>query len=126
MSVQSSSISFPSSSGEPSVFERLRLWRECPLCGSDYATQAVAVLEEQESTELVHLTCPNCSNALLAMVVVSPLGMSSVAAVTDLTAADVKRLRRAAPISADDVLGFYECLRQAKELEKTLAHIVAG
>lgn len=119
-----SSTSPQSLPSELPVSERLRIWRECPLCGSDYAASAVAVLEEQASTQLVHLTCPDCANALLAMVMVSPLGMSSVAVVTDLTAADVKRLRCAAPISADDVLGFYQCLQETEELTQTLAYVL--
>ena len=100
-----------------SDFGYLRVMRECPVCNTAYRAEQVAVLEADGHNHLVHLTCGACQNALLAMVVVSPLGMSSIGVMTDLTAADADRFRLEPPVSEEDVLSFHQVLQQTHRLE---------
>ena len=86
--------------------------KECPLCGAVYKASAVATIEEHESGHLVHVTCSKCQNAILAMVMITPIGMNSVGMVTDLSAADVVRFRRRAPITEDELLNFHLFLKR--------------
>ncbi len=106
----------PAKSSE-SIFDKLRLMQECPLCGHGYEEDKVNLLEERADSHLVHITCGRCQNAILAMIVLSPIGISSVGMVTDLTARDVVRLRSKLPISEDDLLGFHELLHRPYQLE---------
>lgn len=51
-----------------------------------------------------HLTCKQCNHAVLAVILESSHGVSSVGLVTDLEAQDAVRVHDADPISADDVV----------------------
>jgi|SRR3989338_811325 len=101
-------------------FGYLRVMRECPVCNTAYRAEQVSVLDAADHNHLVHLTCNACHNALLALVTVSPLGMSSIGVMTDLTAADADRCQRQPPVSEDDVLSFHQVLKEAHQLEQLL------
>jgi hypothetical protein len=88
--------------------EGLKLMRSCPLCKHEFGEESVRVLEQREESHLVHVTCPKCLSAVLAVILVSPLGMSSVGVFTDLDAADVMKIRHKRIFSEDDVLDFYK------------------
>jgi hypothetical protein len=82
----------------------------CPLCQAAYGDDAVQFLGDlgsrpgRGSSRMFHLTCAKCSHALLAVVVESPHGVSSIGLVTDLEASDAARVYALAPVSADDVV----------------------
>lgn len=100
-----------------SRFGYLRVVRECPVCSTAYRADQVAVLHAAGHNHLVHLTCGACHNALLAMVVVSALGMSSIGVMTDLSAADAVRFGRRLPVSEADLLSFHQVLQNTQGLE---------
>lgn len=99
-------------STQNSLFDQIRLMKGCPLCKKDYTREALEIVEEGIGTHLVHLTCTYCSNAMLALIVVSKLGMSSVGMLTDLNAPDARRLHHKAAIGEDMILGFHDYLTQ--------------
>ena len=80
----------------------------CPLCNAQFKPQGAEILDESQQGILFHLTCPECQSSLLAVVAASKLGLSSFGMVTDLTASDVRRLRKSSVISHDDILQAYE------------------
>lgn len=98
----------------------MKLIRECPLCSEHYDTEKVEIIQEHIGAHLVHLTCQRCSSAMLALVMVSSLGMGTVGVVTDLTSEDVIRLQEIEPVTSDDVLTFYEFLAEASHFESAL------
>lgn len=101
---------------ENSLFDQLKLMKNCPQCKAEYTKEGIEVVEEKSSTHLVHLTCPSCFNALLAVVVVSKLGMSSVGMFTDLNAVDVRRLYGKNAITEEQILDFHDFLfKNSKE-----------
>lgn len=86
--------------------------KECPLCTAAYGVEDVRVILEENTTQLVHVTCDQCHQALLAYIVESRAGMSSIGMLTDLTLLDVLRMREKEPISEDELLDFHELLAQ--------------
>jgi uncharacterized protein (UPF0212 family) len=86
----------------------VQLSSRCPLCDASFKPQSAEILDESQQGILFHLTCPQCRSSLLAVVAASKLGLSSFGMVTDLTAEDVKRLRKANAISQEDVLKAYQ------------------
>ena len=94
--------------------DELRLIRHCPLCNRGYEEAAVTVIANAKGVELMHLLCLGCRSALLALFVHTPIGMSSLATMTDLSAVDAQRLSRQAALSDDDVLLFHELLTKEK------------
>lgn len=93
------------------------LLAHCPLCHAAYADGAVQLLGEMAPTltvrgksRLFHLTCHTCAHAVLAVILESAQGVSSIGLVTDLEAQDAVRVHAAAPISADDMLKAHQVL----------------
>ncbi len=94
-----------------SLFDRfeqsVNYLRECPVCKSAYGKDQIDDIVDQENVHLVHITCPTCQNMLMAVLAASPMGVSSIGMLTDLTADDVIRVHDISPISEDDVLDFH-------------------
>lgn len=103
------------------IDDGLKLMHQCPLCRQDYAKDGIALLEEKEGVSLVHLECAGCMSSVLAIVMVSQLGMSSVGVITDLSAEDARRFREREIFTQDDVLDFYGCMQKKGVLEQALA-----
>lgn len=96
------------------IQEQIRLLQQCPVCKGQYDAKQARILEDRGEAHLVHITCPHCQNAILAVIVSSPIGMSSVGMMTDLNEADVKRLRRRGALTEDEVLNFHSFLVDKK------------
>ncbi len=75
------------------------------------SADAVIELASRDTVHLIHITCADCKNAVMAVVTVSALGMSSVGLYTDLSAADAAVFANAEPITDDDVLAWHEALK---------------
>lgn len=93
------------------IQEQLRIMQQCPVCKGKFAPPAAKVLEKRGEAHLIHITCPHCHNALLAMIVVSQLGMSSVGMVTDLNVFDAQKLQGKQALSEDELLDFHVLLK---------------
>lgn len=68
------------------------------------------VLDENGETHLLHVKCKSCRNAILALVLVTKAGVSSVGLVTDLSFDDVVKFRAQNKVSVDDVLAVHQGL----------------
>ena len=99
----------------------------CPLCQTAYGQNAVHLVGEPSllpgrgQGRMFHMTCGSCHHAVLAMVLESSHGISSIGLVTDLEAQDAVRVHDAKPISADDVVRAHVVLGSgSKELCRQL------
>lgn len=93
---------------------QMQLSSRCPLCNASFKATDAEILDESRQGMLFHLTCPDCHASLLAVVAASKLGLSSFGMVTDLTAADTRRLRKGTAITHQDVLQAYQELSNFK------------
>lgn len=62
------------------------------------------VLGTQASTHFVHVRCRKCAHSVLALVLVNPVGASSIGILTDLSYEDVMRFKRQRVVTIDDVI----------------------
>ena len=110
-------------SAQPSQFydEGIKLISYCPLCESSYNPRQARVLGEKEDSHLLHIQCGNCSNAIIALVLISAVGVSSVGLVTDLDHEEVNRFKGAPAVSTDDVIEVHDILQNEEELFRRLA-----
>lgn len=99
------------SDSDDALKEGLKLLKQCPICKLGYEQSDMKVIDESDEAFYVHVRCQKCENAVVAVMVISPLGMSSVGVLTDLTDEDCARCYAYEPISQDDVLDFHEWLR---------------
>lgn len=100
----------------PRLFEGgVKLISYCPLCESSYNPREAHVLGEKEDSYLLHITCGNCRNAVIALVLISSVGISSVGLVTDMTFAEYRKFREAAPVTMDDVIDIHNELKTQEQ-----------
>lgn len=91
--------------------ETTRFLSVCPLCEATFNPMEARVLGEENESHLLHIQCRKCLNALLALVFISPMGMSSVGLVTDLSFDDALKFKEDAGVTADDVLDTHTLLQ---------------
>ena len=96
----------------------LRIISYCPLCESEFNAMEARVLGENGETSLVHVRCKSCSNAMLALVLLTKAGVSSVGLVTDLTYDDVVKFKEDGKVSIDDVLRVHASLASGEMLRE--------
>jgi len=108
---------------QPSQFydEGIKLISYCPLCESSYNPQQTRVLGEKDDSHLLHIQCGNCSNAIIALVLISAVGVSSVGLATDLAYHEVNLFKEAPVVSTDDVIEVHHALQDETELFRRLA-----
>jgi len=106
----------------PSVdyFEGLKLIATCPLCEAAYNPLTARVIEERDDIRVVHVTCGKCLSAVVALIMTTPMGISSVALMTDCTPEDVERVRGGESVTLDDALELHEILKQPAHFVKQL------
>ncbi len=109
-------MAVPSNQSSPFFDEGVKLISYCPLCESSYNPQEAKVLGEKEDSHLLHIQCGNCSNAIIALVLISSVGVSSVGMVTDLGFGEVNRFKDATPISTDEVIETHHLLNNEAAL----------
>lgn len=104
----------------PFFDEGIKLISYCPLCESSYNPSSAQVLGEKDDSHLLHIRCGQCSNAIIALVLISTAGISSVGLVTDLGFDEVNRFKGAAPVSTDDVIEMHHLLQNEEHLFASL------
>lgn len=103
---------FPKEQSADSWRAALQFINRCPVCSQPYASEAVRLFAKKNQASLVHLSCQSCQSFFVAMIVVLGQGLSSVGMVTDLSFTDLKRLQRATPITADELIDGYQLLER--------------
>ncbi len=77
-------------------------------------------MEETADNHLVHLCCRQCHAAILALVTVTPLGLSSIGMITDLSVADARKFKESESITFDEVIDFNLNLKNHSLFYQTL------
>ncbi len=106
----------PSNQSAAIFDEGVKLISYCPMCETSYHPEAAHVIGEKDDSHLLHIQCGKCSNAILALVLISPVGVSSVGLVTDLNHNEVNSFKRAPAISTDDVIDTHNLLSDDNDL----------
>ena len=88
----------------------------CPVCNTRHNPVEAKILADKADAHLIHIQCRNCQTAVLAVVSVSNLGISSVGLVTDLSFADAVKFKDKLSVNCDDVIAVHKTLTQDKVL----------
>jgi hypothetical protein len=107
-------------SNETPISRALTLLRQCPICNTAYVAEMFRTIDENDGANLLHCTCSHCHQSVMALVMSSPTGVSSVGMVTDLTAEDVSRISRKSSISEDELLSFHSLLTRQHVFEQSV------
>jgi hypothetical protein len=98
--------------------ESLKVVSQCPLCKSRQNDMEARVLGQDGEARLLYLNCHKCGNSLLALVLVSHSGVSSIGMVTDLSYDDVRRFHQVDQVCTDDVLQIHQEMNQTEFLQR--------
>lgn len=105
----------------PSFFEEMtKIIGLCPLCQTKTNAMEANILEEAGESHLLHLRCRHCQAAVLALVTVTPAGLSSVGMITDLTVLDAQKFKEAEALSADEMIDLNLLLKDKVSFFQTL------
>ena len=96
----------------------LKVIRQCPVCKHSLTANSMSIIESEEGTHLLHILCPKCISAMLAVVATNQFGMSAIAMSTDLSVNDVEKVYKGRSISENELLNFHSLLAKPGILEK--------
>lgn len=92
----------------------------CSVCKAGYGFGKGEVIEKKDNFLSVYLRCPKCESALVASILFGTIGGVVITAMlTDLKMEDIKKLKKASPISADDVI---EIHKELEEINKSYGY----
>ncbi|MBU1164954.1 hypothetical protein KKA15_05360 [Patescibacteria group bacterium] len=101
----------------PNFFdESIKIISFCPVCNAKYNPVEAKVLEEKEEAHLLHITCKKCQSNVVALILTSNLGISSMGIVTDLNSEDVLKFKSSKAVDADDVINIYKILQTKSKI----------
>jgi hypothetical protein len=102
--------------------ENLKIITTCPVCATRYNPIEARVLADKGDGHLLYIKCSQCHAAVLAVVMASQVGVSSIGLVTDLSSEDIVKFLPAQPISSDDVISLYQSLVKHKVVSDQRLH----
>ncbi len=86
----------------------------CDKCGASYHLDDVQVIQEKNSSTIIHFSCQNCKSNNIANLV-SPMGFSTRIPINcDLSVKEFPKFASQDPISLDDVLEVHLCFEDSK------------
>lgn len=106
--------------------EGIRLITSCPLCSTHYNFLEAKVLEARGDSHLLYLQCAKCFAAIVVLILMGELGMSSIGLVTDLTSDDVLRFKASESLTSDDILSLHNTLRRPTFLPSLEEELLLG
>lgn len=92
-------------------FLETQLISYCPLCHHSFSPHEAAVIGQGSDTHLLYIHCRHCASALVVLMLVNELGISSVGVVTDCTEADIIRCKDGQLVTTDDCLAVHAWLQ---------------
>jgi transcription elongation factor Elf1 len=88
----------------------------CPLCNRHYNLLSAKIIAQKDEAHLIYLQCKNCGASIMALIITSSLGISSVGLVTDLTSEDIIRFKKIEEtIQADELINFHRALEENQQ-----------
>lgn len=100
--------------------DTLSFIQECPVCECHFDMDGVQVLQQRDNASLVHITCHECKSSVLAVVLMTEVGTSSLGILTDLEPEDVSRQISTEPITHDKVLDLHLSLQEENKFETAI------
>lgn len=108
----------PPSFGADHADDGLKLVSFCPVCHERYNPLEAKVIDENQGAHLLHVRCRHCQSTILALILASNLGISSIGLVTDLDSQEIGKFKNSDPVGGDDVLDVYQSLEKAERFDQ--------
>jgi hypothetical protein len=96
----------------PAFGHGVKIVSYCPLCETQYNVKHAKIIEERDDAQLLHITCSKCQSSVLALILMNPMGISSMGLISDLTSSEVGKFRKEKIIETDEVIDFHRRLEK--------------
>ncbi len=87
----------------------------CPVCNISFSPATAAVIDESNSSWLLHTTCSQCASSIVQLMLIGDIGISSFGLLTDLTKEEIDKFKTDDYINEDGLIELYKLLYQGKE-----------
>ena len=88
----------------------------CDKCGSPYSPSDLVILQESNSSSIIHFSCSDCKSKHIATFI-KPMGISNRMPInTDLSEKEIAKFASMKTTSPDEILDIYSYLRKNKEV----------
>lgn len=99
--------------------EEITFLGNCPVCASSYKKEQTSVVEKRDGVLTIHVDCPKCASSALLTVYSGVKGLvTTVGAPTDLTKADLERVKRSRRLTGNDVLELHTFFERKETNDK--------
>ncbi|MFB6225991.1 MAG: hypothetical protein ABEJ02_01425 [Candidatus Paceibacteria bacterium] len=106
--------------GEEKAEQALSFIQECPVCDLDFEIDGARILRQKGNVSLVHITCQECLSSVLAVVLMTDIGASSLGILTDLEPEDVLKQEHAPNLNHDHILELHQLLEDKNKFESAI------
>lgn len=89
----------------------LQIITKCPMCNGSYKKEDIKVINKNDGTISIYLSCSHCKSSVVMLLIVGPTGVASISIPTDITEEDFEKIRKNDVVSYDDVLEMYKFLK---------------
>jgi len=89
----------------------LQISTKCPMCSASYKQDDIKVINKDDGSLSIHLSCSHCKSSVVMLLMAGPMGVTTISIPTDITEEDFEKMRTDRAISCDDVLEMYKFLK---------------
>lgn len=102
--------------------ETLKLVKRCPVCDREHGLERVRIVFTEQYASVLHITCPHCAHAILAVVGNLRGGIGLLGTVTDLNSDDIETWQERIPMNEDTLLNAVKMLsKRSRALVEALS-----
>ncbi len=89
----------------------LQIMTKCPMCSASYNKKDIKVMNKNDGSLSIYLSCSHCKSAVVMLLLAGPMGVTSISIPTDITEEDFDKIDNRHAINCDDVLEMYKFLK---------------
>lgn len=94
--------------------EEIKLIAYCPICEADLNPIKGKLVENKGDLNLVHMQCPKCKGYILALILKTANGLTSLGLITDLNFHDINKFKDQGSLTDEQVLTIVENFNKRK------------
>jgi len=105
---------------EPKITNIEKLESYCPLCNMSFYPEKAAVIDESNTSWLLHTTCSQCASSIISLMLVGDVGISSFGLLTDMTSHEIEKFQKQTLLDEDDLIDLYQALHGQEDFIKII------
>jgi hypothetical protein len=92
--------------------EEVKVIAYCPVCEADINPIKAKIVENKEDLNLVHIQCSKCKGNILALILRTSSGLSSIGLMTDLNFNDIFKFKEHDSLADNEIISFHKKIRK--------------